>query len=118
MRRTIRVLLFLVMLALVTTPNAVHPTTASLGAGMVGVPPHAALFTLPAKPPQPLLRPDDGATYLAANAPLSRGRFVASSMPAGNRVIIAKRALLRWRTHLPRSQAGDPPPGNGRSTLT
>ena len=113
MHRTTRILLSLVMLALVTTRNAVHPTTASKGADIVGVPPHAALFTLPAKPPQPLLRPDDGVTYLAANATLPCGRFVASSMSAGHRITRAKPALLCWHTHLPRSQAGEPPPDIG-----
>jgi len=120
MQRTIRILLALATLTLVTAPNPVHLTTTSEGAGTIGVPSHAALSTLPAKPRPLLLRPDDGVTHLAAKATLPCGRFVASAASAGHRVIMAKPALLGWHTHLPRSQAGERPPGIGlppRTTL-
>jgi len=117
MQRTIRILLCLVMLALVTTPNCVQPTTPSKGADVLGDQPHTAVCTLTATPRQSLLRPDRGPTYLVATATLPSGRFVARSMSAGPGVTTANRAILGWRTHLPRSQAGEPPPGLGSPTF-
>jgi hypothetical protein len=117
MHRTIRILLALVMLTLVIAPNPVHPTTTSKGPGTIGVPSHAALFTLPAKPRPLLLRPDDEVRHLAAKATLPCGRFVVAGASARHRVIMAKPALLCWRTHLPRSHPGERP-GIGSPPLT
>jgi hypothetical protein len=117
MQRTIRISLCLVMLGLVTTPNSVQPTTASKGADVLGDQPHAAVCTLTAPARQPLLRPDRGPTCLIATATLPRGRYATRSMSAAPGVIGMNRALLAWRTHLPRSQAGEPPPGVGSPTL-
>jgi len=117
MQRTIRILLCLVMLALVTTPNSGQRTTSSKGADVLGDQPHAAVCTLTATPRQPLLRPDRGPTYLVATATLPCGRFVARSPSAGPGVTTVNPALLGWRTHLPRSQAGEPPPALGSPTL-
>jgi hypothetical protein len=111
MRRTIRILLSLVILTVVTAPHPVHSTTASEGPGSIRLPSNAPLFSLPAKPRPLPLRPDDGVTRAPVMATLPYGGFVASAVSAGRRVVTAKPPLLCWHTHLPRSQAGERPPG-------